>query len=77
MKVYEIVDKAFSKRRGHGGSKRIVHRQMTREELARWLSMLRDAERKRAAEIAAKHADDDERGARALALAISEEIQAA
>jgi len=77
MKVYELVEKAFSNRRGRDGRKRIIHRQMTREHLSILLTQMRDAERNRAVQIAEKHADDDERGARTLALAIAEEIQAA
>lgn len=74
--VTRLVERAFSGRRGHGGSKRLVHRQMGRRELAELLWEMRGHERKRAAEIAKSHEDDDNRGPAALSLQIHDEIMA-
>jgi hypothetical protein len=70
----DLADRAFNGRRGHGGLKAIIHRQMTRRELYELLMELRDAERFRAAKIAMDHSDDDERNPCQLTEAIYNEI---
>ena len=69
-----IVSSAFAGRRSHTGSKRLAFRQMSRDELERLVKESWDKATVHAATVAARHEDDDERTARQMAQAISDDI---
>ncbi len=74
-RIKEIAGLAFANRRNNKGKLGVKHRQMRRRELETLIRRGWDDATIRAAEIARRHEDDDDRGIKRVVLAIAEEIE--
>lgn len=74
-RIKEIADVAFAHRRNNKGKLGVKHRQMRRRELEALIRKGWDEATIRAAQIARRHEDDDDRGIAQVVLLIAEEIE--